>query len=109
MSGGDGNDQGNTGPGHNGGSAGGNGRRCRTARVYPVWWQQQCVAWSGKKVLWLGDTITYCGFCTVCDLFNESGVNVYNLSQFTLDNLHPNDAGSERISHNMAERFNSVL
>lgn len=45
----------------------------------------------------------------VCDLFNESGVNLYNLSLFTLDNLHPNDAGSERISHNMAERFKSVL
>lgn len=64
---------------------------------------------QGKKVLWLGATITYCGFCTVCDLFNESGVNLYNLSQFTLDNLHLNDAGSERISHNMAERFNSIL
>lgn len=45
----------------------------------------------------------------VCDLFNESGVNLYNLSVYTLDNLHPNDAGAQRISHNLVQRFNTIL
>lgn len=45
----------------------------------------------------------------VCDLFNESGVNLYNLAVYTLDNLHPNNTGSERISHKLIQHFNALL
>ncbi len=45
----------------------------------------------------------------VCDLYNESGLNLHNLSHYTIDNLHPNDLGAERISRNMAQQFNAIL
>jgi|GEM_PF-3609068 len=45
----------------------------------------------------------------VCDLYNESGINLYNLSIYTSDNLHLNDAGSELVSHKFVQQFNAVF
>lgn len=43
----------------------------------------------------------------VIDLFNDSGIDLNNLSQFTADNLHPNDAGYEKISKVIADSLNN--
>ncbi|HIA9522099.1 TPA: SGNH/GDSL hydrolase family protein [Klebsiella pneumoniae] len=44
----------------------------------------------------------------VCDLFAESGINLYNLSLYTGDNLHPNAAGGELIARRMASVVNML-
>ncbi|WP_411830563.1 SGNH/GDSL hydrolase family protein [Raoultella ornithinolytica] len=44
----------------------------------------------------------------VCDLFNNSGINLYNLSIYTNDNLHPNAAGSALHARPMIAKFNSA-
>lgn len=43
----------------------------------------------------------------VIDLFNESGINENNLSQYTMDNLHPNAAGYDKISKIIADKLNN--
>jgi lysophospholipase L1-like esterase len=42
----------------------------------------------------------------VIDLFNKSGIDTNNLSQYTVDNLHPNQAGYELISKVIADELN---
>ncbi|HEY4467328.1 MAG TPA: SGNH/GDSL hydrolase family protein [Klebsiella sp.] len=44
----------------------------------------------------------------VCDLFAESGLNLYNLSVYTSDNLHPNAAGGELMARRMASAINQL-
>nr|WP_228711429.1 SGNH/GDSL hydrolase family protein [Klebsiella pneumoniae] len=44
----------------------------------------------------------------VCDLFAESGLNLYNLSVYTGDNLHPNAAGGELMARRMAGSINQL-
>ena len=44
----------------------------------------------------------------VCDLFADSGLNLYNLSIYTGDNLHPNDAGGELMARRMASAVNML-
>ncbi|HFP9395575.1 TPA: SGNH/GDSL hydrolase family protein [Raoultella ornithinolytica] len=44
----------------------------------------------------------------VCDLFAESGLNLYNLSVYTGDNLHPNAAGGELMARRMASVVNML-
>jgi lysophospholipase L1-like esterase len=41
----------------------------------------------------------------VIDLYNESGINSMNLSQFTYDNCHPNDEGYKLIGNIIASKF----
>ena len=43
----------------------------------------------------------------VCDLFRTSGINRYNLSEYTGDNLHPNAAGSAMHARAMIAVFNA--
>ncbi|MFO5687880.1 SGNH/GDSL hydrolase family protein, partial [Klebsiella pneumoniae] len=44
----------------------------------------------------------------VCDLFAEGGLNLYNLSVYTGDNLHPNVAGGELMARRMASVINGL-
>lgn len=44
----------------------------------------------------------------VLDLFSSAGINKYNLPSYTADNLHPNDAGSERIAQMLAAFLESI-
>lgn len=43
----------------------------------------------------------------VIDLFNDSGINENNLSQYTFDNLHPSAAGYDKISKVIADKLNN--
>jgi lysophospholipase L1-like esterase len=44
----------------------------------------------------------------VIDLFHKSGLEVDNLSKFTIDNLHPNDEGHKKISNVMIKELKKV-
>lgn len=44
----------------------------------------------------------------VVDLFNLSGIDENNVSKYTLDNLHPNDAGNQLISKVMVEEIDKI-
>lgn len=46
---------------------------------------------------------------TVCDLFSESGITSSNLSQYTLDAVHPNREGGELISKKMSMCINALF
>ena len=47
-----------------------------------------------NEILHIGKTTN----TPVIDLYNESGITTQNLSKFTLDGLHPNDAGYKMIA-----------
>jgi lysophospholipase L1-like esterase len=44
----------------------------------------------------------------VINLFEESGITEENLAELTVDNLHPNDAGYEKISEVMIKHLKSL-
>lgn len=43
----------------------------------------------------------------VIDLFSNSGIDLNNLSEYTVDNLHPNDAGYDKISKVISDSLNN--
>ncbi|MHC7293116.1 SGNH/GDSL hydrolase family protein, partial [Klebsiella pneumoniae] len=44
----------------------------------------------------------------VCDLFNESGINLLNIATYTGDNLHPNADGGKLMARRMASVINGL-
>lgn len=63
---------------------------------------------AGNKLEQYVQAIKYvCGekSVQVIDLFNDSGINENNLSQFTTDNLNPNTAGYDKISQVIANEL----
>ncbi|MFR3687405.1 MAG: GDSL-type esterase/lipase family protein [Enterococcus sp.] len=44
----------------------------------------------------------------VCDLYANSGFNKFSLSTFTMDGLHPNDSGYERMGNYAAQFINDI-
>lgn len=44
----------------------------------------------------------------VLDLFNDSGINEGNIKNYTTDNLHLNEAGSQRISKQISDYFKTI-
>ena len=45
----------------------------------------------------------------VCDLYANSGINALTLSNYTLDGLHPNDAGYERMGTHCAAFLKTII
>lgn len=50
----------------------------------------------------------YCGF-PVADWFYQAGMNDFNLSQTTIDGLHPNDDGHSRMAAVLVEAFKKSM
>lgn len=44
----------------------------------------------------------------VIDLFNESGIEAKNLKQYTIDNLHPNDAGHRLLANVIIKELTAI-
>ncbi|MEN8075749.1 SGNH/GDSL hydrolase family protein [Clostridioides difficile] len=44
----------------------------------------------------------------VLDLYSMSGICVYNISNYTIDRLHPNELGMQLISHSITAFLNTV-
>ncbi|MCM8711386.1 SGNH/GDSL hydrolase family protein [Clostridium sp. SYSU_GA19001] len=44
----------------------------------------------------------------VLDLFNNSGINENNIKNYTIDNLHLNEAGSQRIIKQISDYFKTI-
>jgi lysophospholipase L1-like esterase len=61
----------------------------------------------GNYVLAMGNVARHYGLPFI-DMYAQSGFNAFSLSNYTVDGVHPNDAGADRIARVIARELNKL-